>query len=216
MFIPISDDSPRNYIPYINYTLIALNIIFFIKQPSHPQALQYYFNTYGLVPRNLITEFFTLTPIIKIFTSMFVHNNLWHVTGNMLYLWIFGDNIEYYLGHRRYLFFYFAVGLGAAFMQVIFSPLSTIPMIGASGAISGVLGAYLIKFPRNWVKVLVFFIIPIRIPAVIILSFWFLMQVFNAFSSFFGAGGGVAWLAHVGGFIAGYMLIRKYDKKRVY
>ncbi len=212
--IPISDDSPRNYVPYVNYALIALNVIFYMRQPGDPAALAAYFNAYGLIPREVVTGLFTLTPLTHIFTSMFIHGSLWHLGGNMLYLWIFGDNIEYYLGHVRYLLFYFIVGIGAALMQIVFSPLSTVPMVGASGAISGVLGAYLIKFPRNRVAVLIFFFFLVRIPAAIILSLWFLMQVYNAFFSFFGSSGGVAWLAHVGGFVAGFIFIRRYDRKR--
>ena len=212
--IPISDDSPRNYVPYVNYALIALNVIFYMRQPGDPAALAAYFNAYGLIPREVVTGLFTLTPLTHIFTSMFIHGSLWHLGGNMLYLWIFGDNIEYYLGHVRYLLFYFIVGIGAALMQIVFSPLSTVPMVGASGAISGVLGAYLIKFPRNRVAVLIFFFFLVRIPAAIILSLWFLMQVYNAFFSFFGSSGGVAWLAHVGGFVAGFISIRRYDRKR--
>ncbi len=213
--LPISDDSPRNYIPWVNYALIVLNVFFYMKQPGDPGALAAYFNAYGLIPREVITGLFTITPLTHIFTSMFIHGSLWHLSGNMLYLWIFGDNIEYYLGHVRYLFFYFIVGIGAALMQIIFSPLSTVPMVGASGAISGVLGAYLIKFPRNRVSVLMFFIFVVRIPAAIILSLWFLMQLYNAFFSLFSSGGGVAWLAHVGGFIAGFIFIRRYDRKRL-
>ncbi|RMH65634.1 MAG: rhomboid family intramembrane serine protease [Calditrichaeota bacterium] len=214
--IPISDDSPRNYIPYVNYLLIALNVIFYMRQPSDPQALAYYFNAHGLIPYEVVTNLFTVTPLLHIFTSMFIHGGLWHLTGNMLYLWIFGDNIEYYLGHIRYLLFYFVVGIGAALMQIVFSPLSQVPMVGASGAISGVLGAYLLKFPRNRVNVLVFFIFMVRVPAAIILSLWFLMQVYNAlFATVAGGGGGVAWLAHVGGFIAGFIFIKRWDKKRL-
>jgi membrane associated rhomboid family serine protease len=147
---------------------------------------------------------------------MFLHADLMHLLGNMLYLWIFGDNIEYVLGHLRYFVFYIVVGAGAALMQVVFFPESQVPMIGASGAISGVLGAYLLKFPRNRVSILFFFFIIIRVikvPAVLAISFWVLFQLYNVYFSAADQGvrGGVAWFAHLGGFISGFILIKLFE-----
>ena len=137
----------------------------------------------------------------------------------MLYLWIFGDNIEYIMGSFRFLLFYLLVGLAASFSHIIMEPSSAVPMIGASGAISGVLGAYLIKFPKAKVLVVIFLFIIIQtvyIPAVFVLGFWFLMQLVSGFSSLgVKGGGGVAWWAHIGGFITGILLVNKFQKRRV-
>lgn len=211
--IPIADESPKGYIPFVNYSLIAANILvyFFLQQEA-----DVFYTTFGLVPRKISQSPADFLAYFSIFSSMFLHGGLLHLLGNMLYLWIFGDNIEYTVGHRRYLFFYLTVGLGAAVLQIIFSPNSAVPMIGASGAISGVLGAYLIKYPRNKVSILFFFIIFIRvikIPALIVLGLWFVFQIWNGLATMAGgAEGGVAWFAHIGGFIAGAALIKIFEK----
>jgi membrane associated rhomboid family serine protease len=213
--IPIADESPRRYVPVINYLLIVINIVAFFYQPVDPEAKKLFFNSYGLIPSNVShfpPDFLVYT---SIFSSMFIHADIMHLLGNLLYLWIFGDNIEYVLGHLRYFVFYIVVGIGAALMQILFIPESSIPMIGASGAISGVLGAYLVKFPRNRVSILLFFIIIIRIikvPAVLAIGLWVLFQLYNLYFS--GAGleqGGVAWFAHIGGFISGFILIKLFE-----
>jgi len=145
---------------------------------------------------------------------MFMHGGIMHLLGNMLYLWIFGDNIEYTIGHKRYLFFYLTVGIGAGLLQVFMNPASAIPMVGASGAISGVLGAYLLKYPKNKISILFFFIIFIKIvkiPAMIVLSLWFLFQLYNGYFMA-GSEGGVAWFAHIGGFVVGFALIKIFEK----
>ena len=149
------------------------------------------------------------------FTSMFMHGGLMHLLGNMLYLWIFGDNIEYTIGHRRYFIFYLVVGVGAGLLQVFMNPASIVPMVGASGAISGVLGAYLLKYPKNKISILFFFIIFIKIikvPAIIVLSLWFLFQLYNGYFIHGGAESGVAWFAHIGGFVVGFTLIKIFEK----
>jgi membrane associated rhomboid family serine protease len=210
--IPIADDSPKKYIPFINYIIIFMNIVVYYFQPSNPEALAAFFNKFGLISAELIQNPEKPVVYLKIFTSMFIHADFMHLGGNMLYLWIFGDNIEYTIGHGRYLLFYLVVGLAAAMMQIIIFPGSSIPMVGASGAISGILGAYLIKFPKNKISILFFFIIIIRIvrvPAVFVLSFWFIFQIYNGYFS--SGDAGVAWFAHIGGFIAGFILIKIFE-----
>jgi rhomboid family protein len=214
--IPIADESPRRYVPIVNYLIIAANIFIFFYQPADLQGKKLFFNSFGLVPANVSNFQGDYYIYSTLFSSMFLHADLMHLFGNMLYLWIFGDNIEYVLGHIRYFVFYIVVGVGAALMQVIFFPDSQIPMIGASGAISGVLGAYLLKFPRNRVSILFFFFIIIRIikvPAVLAISLWVLFQLYNIyFSDRASLGqGGVAWFAHLGGFISGFILIKLFE-----
>lgn len=209
--IPIADENPRGFIPFVNYSLLTLNIaVFFFWQ----QNTETFFQKFGLIPSHLIQLPLALQEYFTVISSMFLHGGLAHLFGNMLYLWIFGDNIEYIIGHRRYLLFYLTVGAGAALAQILFDPASSVPMVGASGAISGVLGAYLLKFPRNRVSVLFFFIFIVRIvrvPALIVLSFWFLMQLFNSYAGGGSEAGGVAWFSHIGGFVSGFVLIKVFE-----
>ena len=220
--IPIADESPKGFVPFVNYIFIALNIlVYFFIQPSDLYSTELFFAHFGLIPAEITNSATFLKGIINIFTSMFLHGGFWHLAGNMLYLWIFGDNIEYIVGHGRYFIFYLSVGISAALLQVIMHPSSTIPMVGASGAISGVLGAYLVKFPRNRISVLffIFFIIRIvHVPAILVLSLWFLFQIYNSFFSLIpgGAGGGVAYFAHIGGFVAGMALIKFFERRSRY
>ncbi len=213
--IPIADESPRRYVPVTNYLLIALNIIVFFYQPSSLPEQKIFFNTFGLIPSQIVNSNDYLS-YYTVFTSIFVHGGFIHLAGNLLYLWIFGDNIEYILGHLRYLVFYFVVGAGAAIMQILFLPDSTIPMIGASGAISGILGAYLVKFPKNKVSILIFLVIIIRVikvPAVLALGLWFLFQLYNGYFTDVAAlgSGGIAWYAHIGGFVSGFVLVKLFE-----
>ena len=220
--IPIADESPKGFIPFVNYSFIAINIfVYFFIQPSDLHTTEVFFMRFGLIPAEFTNSVTFVKGIINIFTSMFLHGGFWHLGGNMLYLWIFGDNIEYTVGHRRYFVFYLSVGIGAALLQVLMNPSSTIPMVGASGAISGVLGAYLVKFPRNRISVLFFiffFIKVIQVPAVLVLSLWFLFQVYNSFFSLLpgAGGGGVAYFAHIGGFLAGLFLIKLFERRPRY
>lgn len=210
--IPISDDSPKGYIPFVNYILIAINILVFIYQPGDREALSAFFSQYGLVPSKLVQNPENPALYLNIFSSMFLHADLMHLAGNMLYLWIFGDNIEYLVGHARYFVFYLIVGIAAAILQLAVFPGSKVPMVGASGAISGVLGAYLLKFPRNRVSLLFFFFFIIRVihvPALIVLSFWFIFQIYNGL--LFSGQAGVAWYAHIGGFVAGFAIIKLFE-----
>jgi membrane associated rhomboid family serine protease len=153
----------------------------------------------------------------SLFSSLFLHADFMHLAGNMIFLWIFGDNIEYAIGHFNYFIFYLLCGLAATFTHVFIDPTSTIPIIGASGAISGILGAYLIKFPKNKVTtlfIIVIFIRIVKIRAVYLLGFWFLLQLLYGYLSLGSeSGGGVAWFAHIGGFISGLILVNIFKKQ---
>ncbi len=206
--IPIRDDNRRHHFPVVTLTIIAANVVVFIYQSLLPLTqMSEFILHYGAVPYYISNgeHFYT------IFTSMFLHGGILHLAGNMLYLYIFGDNIESVLGSFRYALFYLLCGVLAFASHFIFAMNAQIPMVGASGAISGVLGAYAVRFPRARVSVLVPLFIWIwrvfQVPAAVVLGFWFVMQLISgAFSS--AASGGVAWLAHVGGFIAGVVLMR--------
>ncbi len=202
---PIRDHNPSERTPWVTYGLIAINIAVFLSYwPlfENPRALAAYFDTYGLVPRDAWGEELTFV------TSMFLHGGLMHIAGNMLFLFIFGDNLEDEMGHLGFLGFYLASGIGAALFQVLSEPASPVPMVGASGAIAGVMGGYLLLFPKARVDILLFFIIIIRIipvPAWVMLGLWFALQLFSGVSAAPGSGG-VAYWAHAGGFIVGFAL----------
>ena len=209
--IPLRDNVPTRTVPIITATLVVVNILIFVWSLTLPGvAERRLIGTYAFVPGDFLvslTSRLDLLPynILTIFTSMFLHGGVLHVAGNMLYLWIFGNNVEDAAGHFRFLLFYLCSGLAAGLAQFSFDPSSSIPMIGASGAVSGILGAYLLLFPWAKVKTLIFiffFITTVDIPAVVLLTVWFIMQI--AFSQ----GPGVAWFAHVGGFIFGLLLIK--------
>lgn len=212
--IPLHDDNPTRTTPVVNWVLIALCVTVFLWQVSlPPEGLQAAIYAFGLVPAVLFgeaalpPEVAVLPPWMTVFSSMFLHGGWAHLIGNMLYLWIFGDNVEDDLGHGRFLLFYFLCGVAAAMAQALPDPASTIPMVGASGAISGVLGAYLVLHGRAQVLVL----IPlglltqiVRLPATLVLGLWFLMQLLSELLAPEGAG--VAFRAHIGGFVAGMLL----------
>jgi membrane associated rhomboid family serine protease len=217
---PLKDDLPTRSTPVVMVGLIVANVLVFLYQaflssgsPSEAAAAQEFVREFGLLPCRL-TGACPLagdlpSPVFTIFSSMFLHGGFFHIAGNMLYLWIFGNNVEDALGHLRFLLFYLASGVAAAATQTLVAPDSEVPMIGASGAISGVLGAYLILFPRANVLTLVilgFFWRIVRIPAVIVLGFWMVVQILNGLGSL-DARGGVAWFAHIGGFSAGMILL---------
>ena len=200
--IPLRDVIPSRTTPYITITIIVLNVLawlFEISQP--PDVLQLFLTVYGVVP----ADFHPATLI----TSMFLHGSWMHVIGNMWYLWIFGDNVEDRVGHGRFIFFYLLCGIIAAFGQIAMDPESTLPTIGASGAIAGVMGAYFVLYPRSRVLTLIplfFWWEIIELPALVLLGFWFLMQLFSAGTiamTTHSRGGGVAFAAHVIGFVAG-------------
>ena len=216
-FFPFSDDNPTTDRPYVCYCLIVICVFIFLWQSSLPTNLsnEAVYN-FGVVPAALLGDQESyITPYLSIFTSMFMHGSWMHLIGNMVFLWIFGDNIEDSMGRVKFVAFYLLSGIGAAYLQALIDPSSTIPMIGASGAIAGVLGGYLLLHPKANVNVLmwiIIFISVIRIPAYIVLGFWIIGQFFNAS---FGAEGGVAYFAHIGGFVAGMILIPFFKRTNI-
>jgi len=214
--IPLKDDNPTSGRPIVTYFLIALCIVIFLIQiSSQSYKTGQLFYSYGLIPSVLMghdqlpMDLYAVPGFITIFTSMFMHGGFMHLIGNMLYMWIFADNIEDNLGPSRFLIFYLLAGIGAAMTQVLMDTHSQVPMVGASGAIGGVLGAYLINHPNARVLVLIpfgFFSQLIKIRALYVLGFWFILQ-------FISSGGGVAYAAHIGGFVSGMILILFFNKK---
>jgi len=207
MFLPYRDDNPRVLTPYVTYALVAINVLLFFLQMVSPREFT---TVFAIIPKMATVDFghFSLT----LLTSMFLHGSITHLGGNMLYLWIFADNVEGILGHVKFTIFYFASGLAAGIVQTLVDPTSIIPIVGASGAIAGILAAYMILFPQAKVHALLFlffYFTSIRIPAFFVLGFWFLMQLTNGLSALgLDTTGGVAWFAHIGGFIAGLGLIQ--------
>ncbi|MGP0565150.1 rhomboid family intramembrane serine protease [Nitrospina sp. 32_T5] len=208
--IPLHDENPTRTFPIFTIGLIAANTLVFFWELSLAREGTQFITEYGLVPYQLTNR--PLENYPNVFSSMFMHAGLGHLAGNMLYLWIFGNNIEDQLGKLRFVLFYLTCGALAAAAHVSADLDSTIPMVGASGAISGILGAYLMLFPFSRVKTLVFlgfFITIVRIPAIFLLLLWIGLQVLNNMAA--GPdGGGVAWLAHIGGFIVGAVLIHPF------
>jgi membrane associated rhomboid family serine protease len=209
--IPLRDINPIHRVPVMTVIFIAVNVLVFLyEQTLSARGFQRFVVQYGVTPLRFTDGSITSGDAVTLITSMFIHDGWLHIGGNMLYLWIFGNNIEDRLGAVRFIVFYFLGGLAAAALQVVINPSSPIPMIGASGAIAAVLGAYIVLYPRARVQTLIFFFIFIQvvnIPAAILLGWWFLLQLFNAVFSV-GSSGGVAFFAHIGGFIAGAILIR--------
>ena len=201
---PIRDHNPSARTPFVTYALIAVNVAVFLASQSamtSPAAEFRFFVTWGLVPQ----QFSAGHNWVALLTSMFLHGGFMHLAGNMLFLWVFGDNLEDTLGHLGYLGYYLACGAAAGLAQVWSAPLSPVPMVGASGAIAGILGGYLLLFPRARVDVLFILVIIFRIfpiPAWIVLGAWFALQLFSGVSAN-PAAGGVAYWAHAGGFVAG-------------
>lgn len=234
MLFPIKDYNPTRRTAYVTIILIAVNIIIFIyqgivgdlnyhvsksamvpweithfKNIPNPIGYQMVPDQYGYPRRALVYR--NTPPFLTLFTSMFMHGSLWHLLGNMLFLWIFGNNIEDYLGRFKFILFYLVCGLGASLTHILFHFNSLIPVIGASGAVSGVMGAYLVLYPQARVRSLVFiffFFTFVDIPAFVFLIVWFIFQFLN-----FG-GQGIAWLAHVGGFLIGLFLIKWWRDRR--
>lgn len=206
MLIPLRDTQPSYSRPIVTIILIAINVLVFLYEISlDPYSLNHLVAVYGVVPDHL--RYSTLL------TSMFLHGGWAHIGGNMLFLWIFGDNVEDVLGHFKFVLFYVACGLFAGLVQVLMNPYSRVPTIGASGAIAGVMGAYLLKFRKARVLTLVFFffITFVEIPAPFLLVYWFIMQLFSGLGSIAysqASQGGVAVWAHVGGFLVGILLIK--------
>ncbi len=214
---PLWDELPTRRIPIITIILILLNCLIFYYQVFIVTDNMIFIYSFGLIPYELSQGVDLLphgpSPVhLTIFTSMFMHGSFVHLFGNMLYLWIFGNNIEDYLGKFGFTVFYFLCGLFAALTQILISPYSKIPMIGASGAVAGVLGAYFILFPRSRITTLIFFgffIRLIKMPALFVLGLWIIFQLFYGLSnlSLQGANSGIAWFAHIGGFVGGIILV---------
>jgi membrane associated rhomboid family serine protease len=233
VIFPLKDDIPSRSWPVVTVVLIGLNVLAFLYQLSlgidsrgpGAGAAEAFVSEFGATPCRLthscpgallrLADDFP-HPWATIFTSMFLHGGVLHIGGNMLFLWIFGNNVEDTIGHGRFVLFYLASGVLAAVGQTVITPTSSVPMIGASGAVSGVLGAYLLLFPHATVLTLVmfgFFIKFFRVPALLVLGFWIVLQLLNGYLTFSahtlgrGEGGGVAWFAHIGGFLGGIVLL---------
>jgi membrane associated rhomboid family serine protease len=219
--IPYKDDNPTHSVPFVTIGCIILNIAVFFLQIAYRTGMQTITYAYGAIPHDLLTfeSHQPIHPALTVFSSMFMHGGLFHLGGNMLYLWIFGNNIEDSLGHVRFIIFYLFCGIVAAYSHAITNPNSTIPMIGASGAVSGVLGAYIILFPRANVHTLLIlgiFITTVKIPALIVIGFWAIIQFLNGMIiSGLQTAGGVAWFAHLGGFLIGLLTIKVWLPKRI-
>jgi membrane associated rhomboid family serine protease len=216
--IPLRDIIPSRTTPVVTISLIAVNILVFVYELSLGRAVDAFTLYWGLVPAAFSW--------VTVFTSMFLHGGLLHVAGNMLYLWIFGDNVEDRMGHGRFLVFYLLCGVAAALAQTITAPDSVVPMVGASGAIAGVMGAYFVLYPKSRIVTLIplfFFFQVIEVPAILFLGIWFLMQFVSGVGSIVttaggGPAGGVAFWAHVAGFVAGIsgvIVFRRPERQRV-
>ncbi|MEM6611711.1 MAG: rhomboid family intramembrane serine protease [Cyanobacteria bacterium P01_C01_bin.72] len=214
--IPINDENPTYSTPIVVYALIALNVVVFLHQMSLGRGIEGFFQLYAVIPQQLSASFAgipTNQPVpelLTLITSQFLHGGLAHIGGNMLFLWTFGDNIEHDLGHFKFLLFYLACGVLAGLTHWFFGMQSGVPTVGASGAIAGVMGAYLLRYPRaKIVTILPLFIIftTVRIPAIYFLGFWFVQQAFSSVASLgMPEAGGVAYWAHSGGFVFGAIL----------
>ncbi|MBI5632389.1 MAG: rhomboid family intramembrane serine protease [Nitrospirae bacterium] len=217
---PYKDDNPTDTFPFVTIGLIGLNVIVFLLQLMADVDGKRIVYAYGAIPHNIATFESTqpIHPILTLFTSMFMHGGVFHIFGNMLYLWIFGNNIEDRLGHIRFILFYLSCGIVAALSHILTASGSDVPMIGASGAVSGVLGAYLLLFPMARIHTIIFlgfFVQTVQIPALIVIGFWAIIQVVNGLIMQGMPGqGGIAWFAHAGGFLAGLITIKLWQPRR--
>jgi len=223
--IPLRDDNPTKIVPVMTVGLIGLNVLVFLYQISlGPGGAEVFIYQFGAIPavifgsQNLPSELVAIPASLSVFTSMFLHGGFLHLIGNMLYLWIFGNNIEDAMGHGRFILFYLLTGVAASMAHFFTDLNSEIPTIGASGAISGILGAYILLYPRAQVLVLIFlgfFIRVMYVPAGLALGFYFLLQILQGTLTFGQGGGGVAWFAHIGGFMAGLLLVGLFKQPTV-
>ncbi|NLZ93790.1 MAG: rhomboid family intramembrane serine protease [Firmicutes bacterium] len=217
--IPLKDSPRTRVFPYVNTFFILLNIFIFIRQLALTnEQLAIFISNYGLIPLRYSTSIMNknlLAAVTPLISYQFLHASWLHIGSNMLYLWVFGDNIEDRIGHVKYFFFYLLMGTLAGLLQVYLDPTSRIPIIGASGAVAGVLGAYLISCPHARVLAIIpmFILLTVtEVPAVIFLGFWFFLQLFSGFTSL-GVEVAIAWWAHIGGFVAGIALINFFGKR---
>jgi membrane associated rhomboid family serine protease len=246
MFFPYRDDNPRILIPYVTYAILAVNVLIFIYQalliePGNSQAFTLRF---GMIPayvwgtnaqmildfnREILSQYYPtlaanigdiklLPPLATLVTSPFLHGGWMHILGNMLFLYVFADNVEGALGHVQFALFYLISALAAGLLHLVIFPGSMVPVVGASGAISGVLGGYILRYPRARIHVLIFIVIfftTIRLPAVFVLGYWFLIQTINGLVSLqIQMSGGVAWFEHIGGFLAGFSYMAIFGRRR--
>jgi membrane associated rhomboid family serine protease len=216
--IPLRDDVPSRTYPFVNITLIVANVVVWFYELSLGPQLESFLNEFGAVPAHYFRPDFNLVDrIVPLFASIFIHGGWFHVIGNMLFLYIFGDNVEDRVGHLRYIVFYLLCGLVASMTHIIVNATSTVPTVGASGAIAGVLGAYMLLYPKAKVVALlplfIFFHV-LEVPAIVFLGLWFLYQFLYASLALSNEAGGVAWWAHIGGFLAGTVLIWGFRKRR--
>ncbi|HLB25641.1 MAG TPA: rhomboid family intramembrane serine protease [Nitrospirota bacterium] len=218
--IPLKDDNPSGTAPFVTVAIILANAaVYLYMLMLGPRGTEKFVLSYAAIPARLVgTEAAAPAEYMTVLSSMFMHGGFLHLAGNMLFLWVFGDNVEDRLGHLRFLLFYVLCGVAAALAHSLSHPGSLLPMIGASGAVSGVLGAYIVLFPRAGVWTFFFFLVfwqVIKVPAVLIIGWWIILQVINGLVYVDVPGGGVAWFAHVGGFLAGILLLLLM-RKRVY
>lgn len=203
---PIGDDnSRRRSTPFVTYVLVAINLVVFLLELNNGQA---FINQWAFIPARFSAD--PAGNAVTVFSAMFMHGGWLHLGGNMLYLWIFGDNVEDRFGHAKYLVFYLLAGIAATFAQYVFTPESNVPNVGASGAIAGVLGAYILMFPKARVNVLLGRAV-VAMPAIVVLGFWIVLQLISgvgtiAYTDADADVGGVAYMAHIGGFAAGFLM----------
>jgi len=222
---PLRDDNPTTITPIVTWALIAINAMIFLYQVSlGPRDLRLFVYQYGAIPsvvtgeQRLPANVAVIPPILSMVTNVFLHGGWMHLIGNMWYLWIFGNNLEEAMGRLRFILFYLLCGILASITHILFNMNSSIPSIGASGAISGVLGGYLMLYPRARVLTLIylgFFVRLVQIPAAFMLGFWFVLQVLSGSMAGNQQGGGIAFWAHIGGFVAGILLVGLFKKKEV-
>lgn len=216
--IPLRDDVPSSTRPVVNYLLIlsCVGVFLYMLSLGSAEQIRGFVETYGAIPSHVLGRGTESSGFLTLVSSLFLHGGWVHLLGNMLYLWIFGDNVEDLMGHGGYLLFYLIVGVIATLTHVFLNPTSPLPVVGASGAIAGVLGAYLVRFPRARILSLIplgFFLWTGRIPALFFLPVWFFMQFLTGLASI-GHDVSVAWAAHVGGFIAGLVLVFVFARRR--
>lgn len=215
--IPLRDSIPSRTFPIVNITLIAINCLVFLYELSLGPDLGIFIDRHGIIPVRFFNARAVSDMITPLFSFMFLHGGWLHIISNMLYLWIFGDNVEDRMGHIRYLMFYLLCGVVSGLVQLFIAPASRIPIVGASGAIAGVMGAYLLLYPFGRVVTLVFFFIffeIVQIPAFFFLIFWFILQFLSGTFTAPGQEGGVAWWAHIGGFVCGLLMVYPFVKRK--